>query len=69
MLKPFLYFIQSLLIYFFFLVGKLLGLKTSRKIFSFIFLNIAPIFKSKKIIDSNLKIFNRDLSDKEKKIN
>ncbi len=67
MLKPFLYFIQSILIYFFFLVGKLLGLKISRKIFSFIFLNIAPIFKSKKIIESNLKIFNQDLSDKEKK--
>ena len=35
-------------IYLFFIIGKLLGLKKSRKIFPIIFKMFAPFFKSKK---------------------
>ena len=50
------YFLQSLFVYTFFLIGRIFGLKISRKIFSFLFLKIGPFFKSKKIIIKNLKI-------------
>ncbi|MBD1146971.1 lysophospholipid acyltransferase family protein [Pelagibacterales bacterium SAG-MED28] len=51
------YFLQSLFIYLFFLIGIFLGLNLSRKLFSFLFTLIGPIFKSKKILDHNLNIF------------
>ena len=60
------YFFQAIIIYVFFFIGKLLGLNISRKVFSFIFSNIAPNFKSKKIIEKNLITFKNDLSDFEK---
>ena len=50
------YFLQSLFVYTFFLIGRIFGLKISRKIFSYLFLKIGPFFKSKKIIIKNLKI-------------
>ena len=56
------YFLQSLLIYLFFLIGKILGLKTSRKFFSSIFSSVGPLFKSKKIIKNNLDIFCSQMS-------
>ena len=57
MLKVINYFLQSIIIYSFFLIGKILGIKISRKLFSFLFLLVGPTFKSKKIINNNLKIF------------
>ena len=57
MIKYLNHFFQSLIIYFFFLIGRLFGLKISRIIFSYIFLFIGPLFKSKKIINNNLNIF------------
>ena len=57
MIKLINYFFQSLIIYLIFLVGRLLGIKLSRIIFSKIFCLIGPFFKSKKIIKKNLKIF------------
>ena len=57
MIKIIYYFIQSLFIYFFFLIGRLIGIKISRKIFSNIFFLIGPLFKSRKVIEKNLKIF------------
>ncbi len=51
------YFFQSILIYIFFLIGRLLGIKLSRKVFSYLFLLVGPFFKSTKIIKKNLKIF------------
>ncbi len=51
------YFFQSIVVYSFFLIGKILGLRVSRKIFAWIFLTFGSIFKSKKIIKRNLKIF------------
>ena len=60
------YFFQSIIIYLFFLIGRLLGIKISRKVFSLLFYLIGPIFKSKKIINKNLEIFNKNISFKEK---
>ena len=57
MIKFFKYFFQAIIVYLFFIIGKLVGLKLSRIIFSTIFKLVAPAFKSKKIIDRNLSIF------------
>ena len=51
------YFFQSFFIYIFFLIGRILGISLSRKIFSSLFKKIGPIFKSKKVINKNLNIF------------
>ncbi len=69
MFKNIKYFIQAIFIYLFFLLGRILGVNLSRKIFSFIFLNLGPFFKSQKIIKDNLKIFSQNISSiDEKKI-
>jgi Kdo2-lipid IVA lauroyltransferase/acyltransferase len=65
MIKQINYFFQAVLIYIFFLIGRILGLKLSRLIFSFIFLYIGPIFKSKKVIYKNLKNYKNSLNDKD----
>ena len=67
MIKIIYYFIQSLFIYFFFLLGRLIGMKVSRKIFSNIFFLIGPLFKSRKITEKNLKIFSVKVSNVDKK--
>ncbi len=66
MIKIFKYFVQSIFIYFFFLIGRIVGLKISRKIFSFLFLKLAPFFKSRNIIDKNLEIFEKKISVEKK---
>ena len=63
MIKKINYFFQSVVIYFFFFIGRILGIALSRKIFSFLFSCIGPFFKSTKIIKKNLNIFSQDLSD------
>ena len=62
MIKMIKYFLQSIFVYFFFIIGRVIGLNLSRKLFSILFSIIAPIFKSKKIIKKNLKIFNKNIS-------
>jgi len=62
MIKMIKYFLQSVFVYFFFIIGRIIGLNLSRKLFSNLFCVIAPIFKSKKIIKKNLKIFNKNIS-------
>ena len=62
MIKTINYFLQSLIIYFFFLVGRILGIRLSRKLFSYLFSIIGPFFKSKKIIKKNLDIFSQNIS-------
>ena len=42
------YFIESIFIYTFFLIIKIIGLKQSRKIFSLLFRVIGPLIRSKK---------------------
>ena len=66
MIKLIKYFFQSLLIYIFFLIGRISGIKLSRLFFSKFFLTFGPLFKSRKIIDKNLEIFSKKLSDTEK---
>ena len=55
MIKLFYHFFQSILIYIFFFIGWLLGIKLSRKLFALIFLVIGPMFKSQKVINKNLE--------------
>ena len=50
------YFTQAVIIYLFFLIIKIIGLKLSRKVFSKIFITFGPIFKSKKILNKNFEI-------------
>ena len=65
MIKIIKYFFQSIVIYSFFLIGKLIGLKFSRKFFAIIFKKIGPLFKSKEIINKNLKIFSKNINENE----
>ena len=55
------YFFQSIFVYLFFIIGRMLGLKMSRKIFATLFSIIGPIFKSKKIIINNLNLVSKKL--------
>ena len=67
MIKSIKYFFEALFVYFFFLIGKLIGLSLSRKLFAFIFKKIGPIIRSCNIIDKNLEKFSNNLSDQKKK--
>ena len=49
MIKTPIYFLQAIIIYLFFLLGKLLGLSISRRFFSYLFKKIGPLIKSKKL--------------------
>jgi len=62
-IKTISYLFQSILIYFFFLIGFILGIKISRNLFAFLFSVIGPIFRSRKIIDKNLDIFSSKASN------
>ena len=66
MIKSINYFIQALIIYTFFFIGKIFRITISRTIFSLLFSLIGPIFKSKKIIRKNLEIFSQNISKLEK---
>ena len=68
MKKAISYFLQSIIIFLFFIFGKLVGIKLSRKIFSFTFTKLGPIFRSKKIIEKNLNIFEKNMSIEKKNI-
>jgi KDO2-lipid IV(A) lauroyltransferase len=66
MIKKINYFLQAILIYFFFLIGRILGLKISRKVFAFLFSVFGPFFKSKEIVKNNLQVFSEKISELEK---
>ena len=55
-MKKIKYLIEFIIIIFLFLIVKLLGLKISQFIFSFIFKNIGPLYRSKKISYYNLSL-------------
>ena len=55
-MKKIKYLIEFIIIIFLFLIVKLFGLKISQSIFSFIFKNIGPLFRSKKISHYNLSL-------------
>ena len=60
------YFIQALFIYFFYFFAKLIGIKISRKIFSWLFFYTGRLFRSKKIIVKNLQFFKENISNDDK---
>ena len=62
MIKTINYFFQSLIIFMFFLFGRLVGIKLSRIIFSSLFLYLGPLFKSREIFYKNLHIYNKNIS-------
>ncbi len=62
MLKIINYFLQSIVIYIFFILAIVLRIKISRKIFSSLFSTLGPLFKSKEILFKNLEIFSKDIS-------
>ena len=51
------YFLQSIIIYIFFIIIKIVGLKLSRKFFSYIFNIIGPLIKSEQTLNNNLEKF------------
>ena len=66
MIKILIYFIQSVFIYIFFLTSRIIGLKSSRNLFSFIFIKFGRFFKSQKIINQNLERIAKNLSNDNK---
>ena len=68
MIKWLKYFIESIVIYIFFIIIKIIGLHLSRKLFSYIFIKIGPLIKSKNIIENNIeRIFKKKINDKKKR--
>ena len=66
MIKYFKYFLQSLVVYIFFIFGRIIGLNLSRKLFALIFVKIGTHFKSKQTILKNLDTFDNELSNTDK---
>ena len=62
------YFIEFLIIIFFFIIFKILGVKLSSYISGKIFCLIGPFFRSKDTILYNLKIVLPNLSNEEEKM-
>ena len=56
-IKTIKYFFQAILIYLFFIIIKIIGLKLSRSFFSYFFNKIGPLIKSEQIINDNLQKF------------
>ena len=67
MLKTTKYFFQAIFIYLLFILGKILGIKISRVIFSKLFSMIGPFVKSDKILEKNLSIFKKKAPSFEEK--
>ena len=65
------YLIEFIIIIFLFIIIKLFGLKISQSIFGFIFKNVGPLFRSKKISHNNLSLAlpNMNRSERDKIIN
>ena len=66
MIKFIKYFFEAIIIYFFLIIGKLIGLYKARKLFSFIFKKIGPFIKSRNVIDKNLNKFLKKNSEETK---
>ena len=66
-MKKIKYFLQFICVMFFFVIFKILGLKLSSIISSNIFILFGPIFRSNKIVFSNLKIAFPDIDENQKK--
>ena len=66
MIKKVNYFFQTVLFFLFFFLGRILGIKLSRKIFAFLFSYLGPFIKSKKVVNNNLHTFDKKISDSKK---
>ena len=66
-MKKIKYFLQFICVIFFFVIFKILGLKLATIISSNIFILFGPIFRSNKIVFSNLKIAFPDIDENQKK--
>ena len=69
MIKTIKYFFEALVVYSFFLVAKLIGINSSRKVFSIIFKKIGPVIRSNNSVIKNLNKFQKNISNKEQKKN
>ena len=67
MIKTIKYFFQSLVVYLFFIIIKLFGLKLSRNFFSYLFNKIGPLIKSDQTIEENLSKFIGSYNEDKKK--
>ena len=65
MTKAIKYFFQSVIVYLLFLIGRILGLAISRKLFAALFVFFGPILRSNKIAEKNLKIIDHKISNDE----
>ena len=68
MIKKIFYFFQSVFIYLFYLLSKIIGLKLSRMFFSLIFRMVGNLFKSKNIVLDNLERIKPGMSKSDKEI-
>ena len=62
MIKILKYLFQSIFVYIFFIIGKILGLQISRSLFSKLFQFLGPKFKSNKVINKNLDIYDQNMT-------
>ena len=73
MIKIVKYFFQAIIIYFFFIIIKLIGISLSRIFFSFLFNKVGPLIKSDRVVNDNLEKFlgtyNKDNDEKIKHSN
>tara|TARA_B100000963_G_scaffold271031_1_gene239227 strand:+ start:4231 stop:5091 length:861 start_codon:yes stop_codon:yes gene_type:complete len=67
MIKFLKYLTQSIIIYFLFIFGKIIGLQKSQNVFSKIFQIIGPNFRSSKTISQNLEKFDSNILESKKK--
>ena len=67
-MKTIKYFFQSIFIYIFFIIAKLIGLTLSRIMFSLLFRNLGPLIKSEKIINKNFEKFSKNITENQKKL-
>ncbi len=67
MIKILKYLFQSIIVYIFFILGRILGLKISRNFFSKLFQLLGPKIKSNKIINENLDKYNQYITTSEKR--
>ena len=56
------YFLESILVYLSFILAKLIGISISRKIFSFLFKFLGPVFRKNEIIHNNLLRYKNNIS-------
>ena len=65
-MKKIKYFVEFIIIIFFLMILKILGLKISRFISSFIFKLIGPLFRAKRISYNNLSIVLQNINKNKK---